>query len=309
MSFMEEDKLEYSPYIQLLMLVVFAIIGVVAGTLITFLLCFLIYGAPFIHNITGFLSGDVKYLNAIKILQIFTSIGLFLVPPLFLPLIQKIKLKKFYGLKKPELNLLLIVMLLMVCSMPVMEWTAVINQKMTLPGFLKPLENWMREKEDAAMNMTIMLLTVRNTWDIVINVIMIALVPAVVEELMFRGGVQRSFTKMFGNPHVGIWLAALVFSAIHVQFFGFFPRLLLGAGFGYLYYWSGSIWYSMLAHFINNAYAVGASFYMQKHHIPLDNTDPTLPVQWYGYAISIALTGFLFYYFKNQSKNINEQLG
>jgi membrane protease YdiL (CAAX protease family) len=309
MNFIEEDKQEYSPYLQLLMLVAFAVIGVIAGTIATVLVCFLIYGSSFIHNISGFLSGDVKYINAIKILQIFTSIGLFLVPPILLPLFQRIKLKTFYGLKMPKLNLLFIVLMIMLCSMPAMEWIAVINQKMTLPGFLKPLEEWMRQKEDAAMNMTVLLLTVHNSWDLIINVIMIALIPAVAEELMFRGGIQRSFTQMFGNPHVGIWVAAFIFSAIHIQFFGFFPRLLLGAGFGYLYYWSGSIWYSMLAHFINNAYAVGASFYMQQHHIPLDNTDPTLPVQWYGYLVSIALTVFLFFYFKNQSKINNEQLG
>jgi membrane protease YdiL (CAAX protease family) len=307
MNFIREEQEEYSPYLQLLMLIAFAIVGVFAATLLTFLCCFLVYGPAFFHNIAGFLSGDVKYLTAIKILQIFTSIGLFLVPPILLAWFQHAKLERFYGFKVPKFQLVLILLFIMIVSMPAMEWIATLNQKMTLPGFLKPLENWMRTKEDEAMSMTILLLTVHSSWDFVVNLFMIALIPAVAEELMFRGGIQRSLTKLTHNPHLGIWAAAFLFSAIHVQFFGFFPRLLLGAGFGYLYYWTGSMWYAMIAHFLNNAYAVCISLYLQLHHIPLDSSDPTVPVQWYGYLISITGTVLLFKYFKNQSKISNEQ--
>lgn len=192
--------------------------------------------------------------------------------------------------------------------MPVLEWVTLANQKMVLPDFLKSLEKWMRAKEDEAMNTTLLLLKMSTIKDLLINLFMIALLPGIAEELMFRGGVQRTANRMFNNQHVAIWLSAFIFSAIHVQFYGFLPRLLLGAGFGYLYYWSGSLWYSMLAHFLNNGYAVCAAYYMQKNDMSLDELDQTAYFAWYGYIVSFVLTALVFSYFKKRTlpdKNIN----
>ena len=172
---------------------------------------------------------------------------------------------------------------------------------MVLPDFLHKIEQWMKEKEAIAMKMTIQLITVRSNFDFIVNLFMIAVIPAIGEELMFRGGVQRSLNRAFENPHLAIWLSAIIFSAIHMQFYGFVPRMLLGAGFGYLYYYSGSIWYAMLAHFINNAYAVCAAFYMQKHHMPLDKADEPIGFPWYGYLISAIITIALFKIFKDSA--------
>jgi membrane protease YdiL (CAAX protease family) len=96
-----------------------------------------------------------------------------------------------------------------------------------------------------------------------------------------------------------------VFSAIHVQFYGFLPRMLLGAGFGYIYLWSGSLWYSMLGHFINNAYAVCAAFYMQKQNMDISKMDSVPQFAWYGYLISFALTILVFQIFKKQTTNLS----
>jgi membrane protease YdiL (CAAX protease family) len=89
---------------------------------------------------------------------------------------------------------------------------------------------------------------------------MIAVLPAVGEELLFRGVIQKLFSKITRSHHWGIWISAILFSALHLQFYGFIPRLLLGAMFGYLLVWSGSLWLPILAHFINNAAAVTALF-------------------------------------------------
>ncbi|MNR07910.1 CAAX amino terminal protease self- immunity [compost metagenome] len=159
----------------------------------------------------------------------------------------------------------------------------------------------MKEKEELAAKMTIQLITVRSNFDFIVNLVMIAVLPAIGEELMFRGGVQRSLERAFGNPHVAIWLSAIIFSTIHVQFYGFVPRMLLGAGFGYLYYYSGSIWYAMFAHFLNNAYAVCAALYMQKHNMPLDKADEPIGFPWYGYLISAIITIALFKFFKDSA--------
>lgn len=310
MNFIQKSEEEDSPYLQLFMLTVFAFVGVIVCTIIGFLICFGMYGMVLLKEPQAFLSGDPTFLNGLKVIQICSTIGLFLVPAVFLAYYEKKKLNKFYGFKKPELILLLTVLLIMIVSMPVVEWIAVLNQKMTLPVFLKPVEDWMKQKENEAAQMTVLLLTVHSTGDFIVNLFMIALLPAVAEEILFRGALQRSFSLMFNNHHLAIWLAAFIFSAIHLQFFGFFPRLFLGAAFGYLYYWSGSLWYNMLAHFLNNAYAVCVALYLQKHHLPLDNTDQTIDVKWYGYVLSVLLSIAVFQYFKHKTTKINgQQLG
>lgn len=302
MNFVTPKKDEIDPFLQLLLLLIYAIVGAVVFSIIGLAIILCIYGFGMISNFELISSGDPKFTDALKILQIASSIGMFIVPPVTLALTEGKKPSNFYSFKKPKFILLIFVVIIMIVSMPFMEWTAIWNQKMILPYFLKGVEHWMKEKEDEAMKVTIQLLTVRNNWDFVINLIMIAVLPAIGEELMFRGGVQRSLNRIFNNPHVAIWVSAIIFSAIHVQFYGFIPRMLLGAGFGYLYYFSGSIWYAMLAHFLNNAYAVCVALYMQKHNMPLDKADEPIGFPWYGYAISVIITIALFKFFKDTAQ-------
>ncbi len=92
------------------------------------------------------------------------------------------------------------------------------------------------------------------------SLVAIAIIPAIAEEYFFRGALQPLFAKWSGSIHIGIWVSAFIFSAIHMQFLGFIPRLLLGAGFGYLVVLSGSLWIAIMCHFINNASAVIAAY-------------------------------------------------
>ena len=293
---------ENSPYLQFLMLLAFCILGFIVSSILAVVFVYAIYGADALSSMMSLSSGETVNRGALQILLIVTSIGFFLVPPLLLSITEKKNPAKFYGLKWPDFKLLGIVFLIMLVSMPIMELTAMLNQKMVLPELLKPIEEWMKSKEDEAMQTTLLLLKMNSIKELLMNLFMIALLPAVAEELMFRGGVQRTFSRWFNNPHVAIWTSAIIFSAIHMQFYGFVPRLLLGAGFGYIYYFSGNLWYAMLGHFLNNAYAVCAAWYMQKNNIPLSATDSTIDIAWYGYVISFMLTVMTFIYFKNISK-------
>jgi membrane protease YdiL (CAAX protease family) len=308
MKFPYQEKHENSAYLQLLMLCGYALAGILICSIVGFIVLYLLYGEGVLMDMTSLTDGSGKYMNGFKVFQILSSIGLFLAPPLFLALTERKKVSEFYGFAKPTLGLLGLVFLIMVVSMPFMEWTALWNQQMHFPEFLKSVEHWMKAKEAEAMRMTYAFLKVNGLGDFFINLFMIALVPAVAEELMFRGGVQRAFKRMFDNPHIAIWLAAFVFSAIHMQFYGFLPRLLLGALFGYLYLWTGSLWYAILAHFINNAYAVCFAWYLQANNMPLNQTEGTLNTPWYGYVISLLAGIYLIIYFKNKT-NYGKQLG
>ena len=128
------------------------------------------------------------------------------------------KLSELIGLKRPGAGNLLLVAALMACSLPVIEWLAIWNQQMVLPEWLKPLEDWMRAKEDEATRLTLAFLKVNHAGDYLINLLVIALLPAIGEEFLFRGAIQRSFKRMFANPHIAIWIAAFIFSAIHMHF-------------------------------------------------------------------------------------------
>jgi membrane protease YdiL (CAAX protease family) len=308
MDFIQRDKEENGAYVQLLILAGYALAGAIISSIIGVVILIGLYGMDVITNPQNLVGGNPEYLDGLKILQIITSIGLFLLPPIFLALTEHRKVRFFYGFGKPIGMVMLFVLLIMFFSMPMMEYIAILNQKMTFPEFLKDMEIWMREKEDEAARTTVMLLTVRKPYDFVVNLLMIAILPAIAEELMFRGGIQRSFMRMFRNPYVAIWITAVIFSAIHVQFFGFFPRLLLGALFGYIYYWTRNLWYTMFAHFLNNGYAVCVALYLQKHNMPLDATDNTTNFHWYGYLLSFIFTALLIYYFKQRYSTHGKQL-
>jgi hypothetical protein len=132
------------------------------------------------------------------------------------------------------------------------EW----NTELHLPDFLQPLETWMRTTQATNDEMLRILAPMNSPMDIGVNVLMMAILPAVGEELLFRGVLQRQFHKIMGNPHVAIALTAIIFSAIHLQFLGFFSRAILGMLFGYLFYFSRNIWLPIIAHFINNFLAL-----------------------------------------------------
>nr|WP_256471379.1 CPBP family intramembrane glutamic endopeptidase [Solitalea agri] len=129
-----------------------------------------------------------------------------------------------------------------------------------------------------------------------LNLFMMAVLPAIGEELLFRGVAQRLFIDTFKNANAGIWVAAIVFSALHFQFYGFLPRMLLGVLFGYLFYWSGNIWLAVFAHFVNNATVVVFSYLFQ-HKIIEFNIDQTDSLPLTAYLVCFMVSGSLLLVF------------
>ena len=156
-----------------------------------------------------------------------------------------------------------------------------------------------RNAEDKTAQLTKIMTDFGSVGDLMIGLIVIALLPAIGEELVFRGMFQNEFFRGTGNIHLAIWASALIFSAIHFQFYGFIPRVLLGALFGYLYYWSGTLLVPMFAHFFNNAFGV-VMIYLHRHEITdLNVEDNTAaPVQYV--ILNLVLTvGLLYYLWKH----------
>jgi membrane protease YdiL (CAAX protease family) len=198
-----------------------------------------------------------------------------------------------------------LVVLIVIAFMPfdgiIIEW----NQNVHLPQTLAPLEQWIRDKEKSLEGVTKYLTSFKTVDQLAIAVLVIAVIPAIGEEVLFRGVLQRNLSYWTGNVHVGVWLAAALFSAIHVQFLGFFPRMLLGALFGYLYLWSGNIWVPILAHFVNNGFTVLMVYLYQKKVTTMD-VESTESVPAIGALVSLGLTVGLLYYFKKRNQELTE---
>ena len=164
----------------------------------------------------------------------------------------------------------LLIVVFMVPNSLFIEW----NANVTMPDFLKDFEAWAREKEDVATALTNYLTTFSSTSQFLFAFFVIAVLPGIGEELVFRGMLQPELKRATGNMHVAIWISAIMFSAIHLQFFGFIPRMLLGVLFGYLYFWSGNILVPMFAHFVNNGFSLIMLYLYQTGNTTL-NIDST----------------------------------
>ena len=149
----------------------------------------------------------------------------------------------------------------MVGFTPFLSWLIELNESMVFPDFLSELERWMRASERKAKLLTKAFLTFDGFGSLLYVMLIVAVVPAIGEELLFRGVLQKIMISWTKNPHLGIWISAFLFSALHLQFFGFFPRMMLGILFGYIFLWSNSLWLPILGHFINNGTVVIASYY------------------------------------------------
>ena len=233
---------------QLLLLLVCLLFGGILSSLIGTGGFFLFYGT----------SGNlIQHPEAMRLMQLISAIGTFLFPSLAVAWLCSPAPAEYLWMKKsPDPKILLLVLASMFLISPTISLTALLNKQMVLPSFMAPVENWIKAQEALAEQLTNMLLAGNSPMNLLANLLVIAVMAGITEEFLFRGALQRIIGKWTSNHHIVIWTAAIVFSAFHMQFYGFLPRMLLGAYFGYLLYWSRNIWIPVFAHFVNNAFAV-----------------------------------------------------
>ncbi len=188
-------------------------------------------------------------------------------------------------------------------SYPAIAVIAQWNEQIVLPDSLTGVENWMRQMEDAAKDVTDLFLSGETLSDLFLNLLIIAAAAAFVEEIFFRGALQQLIEKWLRNGHVAVWTAAFIFSAIHLQFYGFLPRLVMGAVLGYLFLYSRNLWIPMLYHFVNNAAVVVITYFWGESNFLEQLEDK--PLTWVSFIVMIVsglLTYFLFSQYKVQVK-------
>jgi membrane protease YdiL (CAAX protease family) len=248
-----------SPGVAFLYLLFLIALGLTIASILNFTIIALFWGlspaqvSEMMANPT--LSGNKTLL---MLSQALTSLGVFVLPALvFLKLRNKrvVSQAGSFGVFAAALS-----MIIMILQAPLIDFTAALNQRLDVSGFLPGLQQWMINSETEAKLLTDSFLNMHSGSDLVLALVVMALIPALGEELLFRAGIQSLLFQAFRNKHVAIWLTAFLFSFIHFQFFGFLPRFLLGALLGYLFTEGGSVVYSIVAHFTNNALAVLSAF-------------------------------------------------
>lgn len=240
-------------------------------------------------------------LSLIKFFQIFQALGMFVVPAILLSfLLFENKEDQNFGLKKKEDSRnYLLAAFAMFAAMPIINFTMELNSGLKLPASLSELEQSMKQAEEQARVLTEAFLNVNTIDGLLVNILMIAILPAIGEELLFRGVIQKLICRWSKNNHIGIFVTAILFSALHFQFYGFLPRMLMGVFFGYLFVWSGSLWMPMIAHFVNNGMAVLAYFLVNKGVLDTEVNQMNGETNYISLILSsFLLAGLVFYIYK-----------
>lgn len=250
------------PFLQFIVSMLVIFIFSVAGLLITLLTAWLIFGiAPGEADIDQ-INLALKEVNYFKYLQTFQHLSMFLLPALLISFLMKGDITSYFGLKRtPLLTISILTVLFIIFLIPLNSYLAWLNAGLDLPDWLDGLERWMNRKELQTERITEVLLEAGTTGGVIMNIIIIAILPALGEEFLYRGVLQNIFTGWFRSGTLAVLLTAFMFSAAHLQFYGFIPRFILGLGFGYIYLWSRNIWLPVLAHLVNNAIPVVLSYF------------------------------------------------
>jgi membrane protease YdiL (CAAX protease family) len=249
-------------------------------------------------------------INTLKWMQFLQTIALFLLPSLMLAYLCAQAPVSWLQLdRKVDRKVFLWAVGIMLVALPAINLLADINQQMVLPTWLSGVEEWMKSKEAEAEWLTKQFMSATTIGGLLVNLFLMAVLPAVSEEITFRGVLQQLFqgskvSMIQGSKvsHLAIWCTAIIFSAIHMQFYGFIPRMLLGALFGYMLVWTGSLWVPMLMHFVNNGMAVLLYYIANRAAWDMDKVDAvgTGNTLWLG-VVSLVLTIVGIYMFRRST--------
>lgn len=250
------DFAEKSALNSLLILLALAIAGFSISSFFTLVVIEVFFDLPLFSDSSAFdRIYDDGNIGALKFMQLMNQVGLFLLPgAVFMWLMRLGK-----GTSASMLSWFP-ALLVPVCALPIVTFLGTINEQLPL---MEEALIWMRSNQEKANLLYEYLLVMNSPMDLITNLFIMAYVPAVAEETLFRGGLQQMIQRHSKNGHLAIWGAAFIFSLIHFQFLTFIPRLVMGAGLGYIFYWGGSLWMPILAHAINNAVAISAYYFLK----------------------------------------------
>lgn len=258
-----KDKALFTKLIALLLLIA---IGMVLMMAVGLLLALPFFGTGILDSFTNPQDyTDAQTVNFLKYFQVINQIGVFILPVLAFAYLENRKINRYLRLNfLPKGYLLLLSLLMILSSIPAVNWMIGVNEQMHLPEFLKGIEDWMRETEDDLGRLTEAFLKTNSVSGFIINLVIIGVLAGVGEEFLFRGVILRIFLDHKINKHLAVLISSLIFSAFHMQFFGFMPRLYLGILLGYAFVSTGSLWTPIILHAIFNSISVTVTYLYER---------------------------------------------
>lgn len=228
--------------------------------------------------------------GTLKTVQAFSSVILFGLPAIFYGLMTfRQRPLTELGLRPTmNVNFYLIAILVMICAFPLEGWLGMINKGLPLP-------HWMTQMEQDQDKQIALILAGKRPVDLIANLVVVAIIPGIVEELFFRGALQRALIQLCKSPWAGIIVTGLLFSAFHMEFEGFFPRTFLGIVLGAVYWYSGSLWTVIVAHVFFN----GIQVIMAARYPNMVTENPSVPFYWA--LLSLVLVVGLLAYMRKRS--------
>lgn len=295
------------PFLQCIVLFLLSFVGIAVFLFMAHGLINAIWGVSFFSNpevIQDYTNPEVVQIN--RVLLMFQHLGMFVVPAIVFAVLISTHWKQYLGFFPVKPILIIASIFIMLSALPAINALAWLNLQLKLPEFLAGLEKILGGMEDNAAELTKAITRTDNLSIFLFNIFVVALLPAIGEEMIFRGALMPIIIKWTGKKHMGIWISAALFSAMHMQFYGFLPRMILGALLGYLFLWSRSLWAPIVAHFTNNALAVFLLFLMSRGKISeeLDTFKPTgSDLIWLMVSVGL-ITGILYFVYKFRSREI-----
>ncbi|MES2278402.1 MAG: CPBP family intramembrane glutamic endopeptidase [Bacteroidota bacterium] len=294
----------------LLYLLLLFVGGLILGALLSLLLIAGIFGKDMVNNVMLMTHTDTPgFVAAFRIFIAFgNTLSQFFFPAVFFAYVVAKEPETYLPTKtRVPLVMYLLVIGIVFSFLPVVDITSYFNQKMTLPAGFEGLDKWIHDTEKQGEKAINTVLQMKTIGDLLNGLFIVAVLPAVSEEFFFRGCMQTLFKKWTKNTHAAVWITAVIFSFMHLEFLGFVPRMLLGAVLGYLFVWSGSIWPSVLAHCLNNGISV-FFMYLYQHKKISTNLDGNAPMfnQMWIYFICFAVSVVLILLYRKIT--LNKQL-
>lgn len=299
------------PLTSLLLIITVAIIGFgVIGPMLGFSIAALFFDGTIIelkHQIESSQPDKSSFIPFIILQGVASATALMLLPALYIRFAQRKSLGAFVKNENQFVLKVLVICLLGITTIlsisPIAEW----NMNVHFPDWLKGFDDWARGLEDRGIVMTRFMTDFDSPFQFALGILIIAVIPAIGEEFVFRGLIQHELWRSTRNVHIAIWASAILFSTFHLQFFGFVPRMLLGALFGYLYYWSGNLWIPIIGHLFNNAFLL-TMVYLNNEGVTQVNMDDNTSIPIYLTVVCVVITFALLYFFRKQYLTPQEKL-
>lgn len=277
-----------------------AIIGIYIGLNAIYYFLFMGVLMPHLTGVTAFdlQNGDLKntyLLEVMKWMQMLYSVLTFLVPALIIFYLSDPKPMHYAGFRSQfRTTGIVLSIIILLLAMPAVGVLGDWNQNIHFGA----LDQTFRQLNQKATEITNAMLRMKNWGSLLYDLLLIAVIPAIAEEAFFRGVLQKLFIRMTKRAWIGILIASVVFSLLHAEMLGFFPRAALGIVLGLIYYYSGNLWYSIIAHFFNNGIQVVLLFLFQHHYIHYNiNTNEPTPLP-YGIISFLVVIGLFFVFWR-----------